>query len=264
MLLVGAFGPIRAICLFLSQIVGSIAASAMVKGVFPARLNVLTTLSEPTSVVRGVFIEALLTAELVFTILMLAKEKHRATFVAPVGIGLSLFITQLVGVFYTGGSVNPARSFGPCVVTNNWDKNHWIYCKSRLAHSRNSLKFLGVGPIVGALIAVAFYLLIKTLDYEMANPGQDADDWNDPTKNPNHEVRERQRRKTAAVLDRLGLEHLVHPHHHNKVDEEQPAPETQSSHRERAYDNASAGSPVVEPELLSDVEVGESAAGLRV
>ncbi|KAF2103700.1 aquaporin-like protein, partial [Rhizodiscina lignyota] len=169
MLLVGAIGPLRAICLFLSQIVGSIAASAMVMGIFPARLNVLTTLSAPTSVVRGVFIEAFLTAELVFTILMLAKEKHRSTFIAPIGIGLALFIAQLAGVFYTGGSLNPARSFGPVVVTGTWDKNHWIYW---------------VGPIAGALIAVTFYKFIKLLEYEMANPGQDADDWNDPTKNP--------------------------------------------------------------------------------
>jgi aquaporin related protein len=60
---------------------------------------------------------------------MLAKEKHKATFIAPVGIGLALFVAELVGVFYTGGSLNPARSFGPCVVTGIFDKEHWIYCK---------------------------------------------------------------------------------------------------------------------------------------
>jgi aquaporin related protein len=41
-----------------------------------------------------------------------------------------LFIAEMVGVFYTGGSLNPARSFGPCVVTGIFDKEHWIYCKS--------------------------------------------------------------------------------------------------------------------------------------
>lgn len=209
MLLVGAVRPARAIFLFLSQIVGSIAASAMVMGIFPARLNVLTTLSEPTSIVRGIFIEAFLTAELVFTILMLAKEKHRSTFIAPVGIGLALFIGQLVGVFYTGGSLNPARSFGPAVVTNSWDKNHWIYW---------------VGPIAGALIAVAFYKFIKLLEYEMANPGQDADDWNDPTRNPHHEVRMKQRDKTTKVLHSLGLDHFKE----KQGDEEAPQVEPQT------------------------------------
>lgn len=61
-----------------------------------------------------------LTAELVFTIFMLATEKHEGTFIAPVGIGLSLFVAELMGVFYTGGSVNPARSFGPAVVTHSF------------------------------------------------------------------------------------------------------------------------------------------------
>lgn len=44
-----------------------------------------------------------LTAELVFTIFMLAAEKHKGTFLAPVGIGLALFSAELAGVYYTGG-----------------------------------------------------------------------------------------------------------------------------------------------------------------
>ena len=39
-----------------------------------------------------------------------------------------------------------------------------------------------MGPIIGTLIAVFFYKFIKILEYEMANPGQDGDDQNDPTK----------------------------------------------------------------------------------
>ena len=71
----------------------------------------------------------MLTAELVFTIYMLANEKHKATFIAPIGIGMALFIAEMVGVYYTGGSLNPARSFGPCVVSGVWDPEHWIYCE---------------------------------------------------------------------------------------------------------------------------------------
>lgn len=59
---------------------------------------------------------------------MLANEKHKATFMAPIGIGLALFIAEMVGVYYTGGSLNPARSFGPCVISGVWDNEHWIYC----------------------------------------------------------------------------------------------------------------------------------------
>ena len=100
-----------------------------------------------------------LTAQLVFTIFMLAAEKHKATFIAPIGIGLSLFIAELMGVYYTGGSLNPARSFGPCVVLHSFHSYHWIYW---------------VGPILGALLASGFYMFIKALEYESVNPDQDA------------------------------------------------------------------------------------------
>lgn len=38
-----------------------------------------------------------LTAELVLTVLFLAAEKSKATFLAPVAIGLSLFVAELTG-----------------------------------------------------------------------------------------------------------------------------------------------------------------------
>lgn len=39
-----------------------------------------------------------LTAELVLTILFLAAEKTKATFIAPVGIGLAMFVAELTGL----------------------------------------------------------------------------------------------------------------------------------------------------------------------
>lgn len=63
-------------------------------------------------------------------------------------------------VFFTGGSLNPARSVGPDIVLGKFDGYHWIYW---------------VGPLLGAIIAVLFYRLIKFLEYETANPGADSD-----------------------------------------------------------------------------------------
>ena len=51
----------------------------------------------------NIVIEMFLTAQLVITIFLLAAEKHKGTFLAPVGIGLSLFIAELSGVYFTGG-----------------------------------------------------------------------------------------------------------------------------------------------------------------
>jgi glycerol uptake facilitator-like aquaporin len=126
MCLIGALPWVRGGLLFITQILGGLAASALVSCMFPGELNVRTTLGGGTTVVQGLFIEMFLTAQLVFTIFMLAAEKHKGTFIAPVGIGLSLFIAELTGVFFTGGSLNPARSFGPAVV--NREFAHYRKC----------------------------------------------------------------------------------------------------------------------------------------
>jgi aquaporin rerated protein, other eukaryote len=166
----------RGFLLVSAQIVGAIIASYIVQALFPSEFNVRTTLAAETSVARGLIIEAILTAELVFTVFMLAKEKHKATYMAPIGIGLALFVAELVGVFFTGGSLNPARSLGPCVATGQFDNEHWIYCKLTQISNvliSNSLLITGVGPAIGAVAAFLFYKFIKILEYEMANPGQD-------------------------------------------------------------------------------------------
>ena len=58
---------------------------------FPGKPAFTTTLTNGTSVAQGVFIEMFLTAELVFTVLMLAAEKSKATFIAPGRLSLSSF-----------------------------------------------------------------------------------------------------------------------------------------------------------------------------
>lgn len=105
MCLIGAIGWMRGLVVFISQILGGIAAAGIVSCLFPGPLDVITGLSSTptalvsTSIVRGLFIEMFLTAELVFTIFMLAAEKHKATFIAPVGIGLALFICEMAGTY---------------------------------------------------------------------------------------------------------------------------------------------------------------------
>jgi aquaporin rerated protein, other eukaryote len=130
----------------------------MADALLPGKLVVDTKLGEDMSTSRGLFLEMFMTAELVLTILMvptshndnsnrkLAAEKHKGTFLAPVGIGLSLFVIMLVGTPYTGSSVNPARSFGPAVVEHSFPIYHWIYW---------------LGPALGAFLAAGFYKFIK-------------------------------------------------------------------------------------------------------
>lgn len=98
MMISGTLPWVRGLLLFPAQMFGGIVAAALVSCMFPTPLLVETNLSAGTSIVQGLFIEAILTAELLITILMLAVEKSRATFIAPIGIGLALFIAELTGV----------------------------------------------------------------------------------------------------------------------------------------------------------------------
>lgn len=120
-------------------------------------------------------IEVLLTAAYVFTVFMLATQTHKASvcqpcgtrhrcanstadrslsqYISPVGIGLALFIAQLIGRPFTGASLNPARSFGAAVAAHHFPGYHWIYW---------------LGPALGSLLAVGFYKVVKILEVEVA------------------------------------------------------------------------------------------------
>lgn len=162
MVLSAQLPPIRGVVLLIAELLGCLVASGLVQCMFPGNINLVnTTLSNGTSIAQGVFIEMFLTCILVFTILMLAAEKSKVTFMAPLGIGLSLFIAELAGVFYTGGSLNPARSFGPAVVSHNFPGYHWIYW---------------VGPFMGSGLTAGYYRFVKWANYEEANQGQDSAD----------------------------------------------------------------------------------------
>lgn len=65
------------------------------------------------------------------------------------------------GVYYTGASLNPSRSFGPAVAGTSFPGYHWIYW---------------VGPFLGAVVAAGYYRFVKFFNYEEANPMQDSAD----------------------------------------------------------------------------------------
>lgn len=98
LVLAGGLPPIRGALLFIPQMLGGMVAAALVKCMFPGTLSVQTKLTGGTSIAQGLFIEMFLTAELLLTVLFLAAEKSKATFIAPVGIGLALFVAELTGL----------------------------------------------------------------------------------------------------------------------------------------------------------------------
>ncbi|KAF8071576.1 putative aquaporin 1 [Lyophyllum atratum] len=156
LLLVGVIKPVRFVLYCIAQLLGAIAGSALLLALTSGKD---TYLRDGTSITQGIFIEMFITSALVLSVLMLAAEKHQATAFAPVGIGLTLFSCHLFAVYYTGASMNTARSFGPAVISRFSTPNHWVYW---------------VGPMLGSLLGSAFYATIKHYHYWTLNPDQDA------------------------------------------------------------------------------------------
>jgi aquaporin rerated protein, other eukaryote len=95
---------VRAAFLIPAQLAASMCAGGLVSVMFPGDISQANTiLSTKTTITQGLFIEMFFTAELVFVVLMLAMEKSRDTFLAPVGIGLALFVTMIAGKPPGGG-----------------------------------------------------------------------------------------------------------------------------------------------------------------
>lgn len=87
-------------------------ASGLLKLLLPGPLTITPALGAGTTQVQGVFIEAFITAALVLSVLFLACEKHKSTFLAPVGIGLTLLAGHLfVSFFFPHYVMAPFR---PC------------------------------------------------------------------------------------------------------------------------------------------------------
>ncbi len=94
-------------------------------------------------------VEIILTALFVFVVLGATHKTNGATNnFAGLAIGLSLILIHLVGIYFTGTSVNPARSIGPAIFTGGEAlANVWIFI---------------VGPFVGALVAACLWKVIET------------------------------------------------------------------------------------------------------
>lgn len=98
--LVGGLSGVRLLVVVIAQFVAGIAAAGVVSALFPGPMVVATTLGGGASISQGLFIEMFLTAQLVFVIIMLAAEKHKSTYLAPVGIGITFFLAQLSGMLH--------------------------------------------------------------------------------------------------------------------------------------------------------------------
>ena len=142
-------GTVKALGYIISQLIGAVVAGLLLLIIFPSQASNLGTpaLASGISFWTGVLIEAILTFFLIFTIFGVAVDKRAPSNVYGLAIGLVLTFDILVGGVLTGASMNPARTFGPALVSGFWN-NHLVYW---------------IGPILGSVVAAMLYnsILLK-------------------------------------------------------------------------------------------------------
>jgi MIP family channel proteins len=137
--------PMMAVIHWIAQFLGAIIAAYMLKALYPANVANLTLLggqriSADTSLLQAIGLEAIATFFLVFVVFGTAVDT-RGPKLGGMAIGLTIAADILAIGPLTGGSMNPARSFGPAVVTHVFEGQtaYWV------------------GPILGGIVAALLY-----------------------------------------------------------------------------------------------------------
>jgi glycerol uptake facilitator protein len=144
---VGEAGPY-----IVAQLIGAVVGALLIVAAFGEQAVDLggvggTALSSDVSFLRGIVVEAIGTFLLVTAIFALAVDRRAPAGWAGFVIGLSVAGAILVTGPLTGGSLNPARTFGPLLVTTLWDgTTNW-----------DDLLVYIIGPVVGGLLAAFAY-----------------------------------------------------------------------------------------------------------
>ena len=132
------------------QILGAVIAAAVVYSMFGSEMAASVTLPADGNAIRAFILETVMTFTLVYVVLATTTSKnYKIAPLAGVAIGFTLGFNVILGGSISGGSLNPARSFGPALIVGNFDFQ-WIYW---------------ITPILGGLIAAGVYKgLHKDLD----------------------------------------------------------------------------------------------------
>ena len=144
-------GGKEAVVYIIAQIIGAVIAAAVVYSIFGSEMSASVTLPSDGNVVRALILETVMTFTLVYVVLATTTSKNfKIVPLAGIAIGFTLGFNVIFGGSITGGSLNPARSFGPALIT--WDFAYqWIYW---------------IAPIAGGLIAAGVYKLLHTKEEE--------------------------------------------------------------------------------------------------
>jgi aquaporin Z len=128
------------------QLVGATLACLFLYAVFGNVQHLGATLPGPGYANwQALLMEVVLTAVLVSVILGTASAAQNVGAIAALGVGGYIALAGLWSAPVSGTSMNPARSFGPALVSGDFS-SYWVYV---------------VGPLAGALIAIGCAIVLR-------------------------------------------------------------------------------------------------------
>ncbi len=148
MLVSGKMGIADFIGYVVAQFLGGIAGAALMIPFLGKDCGFGANALFEESIGKSIGIEIILTCIFVFAILGVTSKVENSN-VAGLVIGLSLTLVHILGIHFTGTSVNPARSFGPALFSGSLS-TVWVFI---------------VAPLVGGVLAALVY---KFLDGKKA------------------------------------------------------------------------------------------------
>ncbi|MBQ6947994.1 MAG: aquaporin [Clostridia bacterium] len=129
-----------------AQFAGAIGGAAVLMAFVGKESGLGTNGLFNNNIVLSLLIEVILTFVFVLAILGVTSKVENGA-VAGIVIGLTLTLVHIFGIYFTGTSVNPARSFGPALFVGGAAlSNVWVFI---------------VAPLVGGVLAALVYKFLS-------------------------------------------------------------------------------------------------------
>jgi MIP family channel proteins len=131
-----------------AQLLGGVLAAVVVALTAPTGREAVAigtpVLADDVNVLVGIVLEMIATFFLVLVVYGTVVDRRAPASVYPFAIGLTITIGILAIGAYTGGALNPARGFGPALVSGEWG---------------GTLAWL-IGPLLGGVAAWALHTYV--------------------------------------------------------------------------------------------------------
>lgn len=131
----------------IAQFLGAIAGAGLLMAIIGKDMGLGTNGLYNDSISTSILVEIILTFVFVIAILGVTSKPEFGN-VAGLVIGLTLTLVHIFGIYFTGTSVNPARSFGPALfMGGDALADVWVFI---------------VAPLIGGVLAALVYKFLSS------------------------------------------------------------------------------------------------------